>query len=543
MQTAWIYIRVSTEEQANSGYSQRSQQDRLEKFCLLNNLSILDVYFEDHSAKTFDRPVWKMLMVKLQKFPALRPNLILFTKWDRFSRNVGEAYYMISRLNQLGIELKAIDQEIDMSIPENKILLAVYLATSEAENGRRSLNIKQGIYRARQEGRWTAHAPLGYLNVSINGQKNVVVKQPEATSIRNIFAEILRNSFCIRSLYKIARENGLCCSESQFWRVLKNPFYCGFVNVGAFEQQDEHLVTGKHEPLVSQNIFYQVQNILSTRKHKTIRSTDNGQLMFKGVLVCPICKRRLTGSGSKGRSKRYFYYHCRYPCTFRTRADELNITFINMLNKLEPQKPYVEIYKEVVINVRGDLYANQPVSKKTLRVEIDRSLERILNAKDLMTKGEIDSQDFLSIKEGCEKRINMFAEDFQHLSKDYVNRDKRLKKALQFFKNPYDLYTALPLPEKRLLLKLLFNDRIELMNSISSVDVINPLFQCICTIGNEISSLHKHYQTEDVSENINYLVGKITEIEAYYKRSASKIKSVSILNMLNKLAIIAEKHN
>ncbi|PSK93593.1 hypothetical protein B0I18_102563 [Taibaiella chishuiensis] len=43
------------------------------------------------------------------------------------------------------------------------MILALYLATSEVENDRRALNIKQGIHKAKQEGRWTSHAPKGYV--------------------------------------------------------------------------------------------------------------------------------------------------------------------------------------------------------------------------------------------------------------------------------------------------------------------------------------------------------------------------------------------
>lgn len=38
------------------------------------------------------------------------PHRILFTRWDRFSRNTANAYYMISHLQKLGIEPQATDQ-------------------------------------------------------------------------------------------------------------------------------------------------------------------------------------------------------------------------------------------------------------------------------------------------------------------------------------------------------------------------------------------------------------------------------------------------
>lgn len=128
MSTATLYIRVSTDEQALTGYSQRNQLERLTKYCLFHTIEVGDIIFEDYSAKTFKRPAWSAMMHKIRKHKAVRPNLILFTKWDRFSRNIGEAYYTIAQLQHLNIEAQATDQELDMSIPESLVTLSVYLS-------------------------------------------------------------------------------------------------------------------------------------------------------------------------------------------------------------------------------------------------------------------------------------------------------------------------------------------------------------------------------------------------------------------------------
>jgi len=58
MKVADLYIRVSTDEQADKGYSQRSQEEVLRRYCEINNITIRKTIFEDHSAKTFIRPQW-----------------------------------------------------------------------------------------------------------------------------------------------------------------------------------------------------------------------------------------------------------------------------------------------------------------------------------------------------------------------------------------------------------------------------------------------------------------------------------------------------
>lgn len=88
MRKADLYIRVSTDEQADKGYSQRDQEDRLRKYCEIKGISVRDVYIEDHSAKSFKRPEWQKYLSNLRKTKNNKAgSIILFTKWDRFSRN------------------------------------------------------------------------------------------------------------------------------------------------------------------------------------------------------------------------------------------------------------------------------------------------------------------------------------------------------------------------------------------------------------------------------------------------------------------------
>lgn len=110
------------------------------------------VIYEDFSAKTFQRPAWTQLLVQYKRAKKRSVDLLLFTKWDRFSRNAGDAYQMINILRKLGTYPQAIEQPLDLSIPENKMMLAFYLAAPELENDRRALNTFHGMRRARKEG-------------------------------------------------------------------------------------------------------------------------------------------------------------------------------------------------------------------------------------------------------------------------------------------------------------------------------------------------------------------------------------------------------
>jgi len=68
------------------------------------------VILEDHSAKTFNRPEWANLLRDLKERKG-QVNLVLFTEWDRFNRNAGDAYQMINTLRKLEVEPQAIEHE------------------------------------------------------------------------------------------------------------------------------------------------------------------------------------------------------------------------------------------------------------------------------------------------------------------------------------------------------------------------------------------------------------------------------------------------
>ena len=125
MKSAYLYVRVSTDEQKRKGYSIVEQKDRLVKHCGLYNTKIKGIFREDFSAKDFNRPEWKKLVKAIRKNKRRPLENILFIKWDHFSRNVEYTYQMIRTLKELNVQTMAIDQPIDFDIPESILMLAV----------------------------------------------------------------------------------------------------------------------------------------------------------------------------------------------------------------------------------------------------------------------------------------------------------------------------------------------------------------------------------------------------------------------------------
>ena len=95
---------------------------------------------------------------------------------------------MINILRKLGVEPQGIEQPLDLTILENKMMLAFYLAAPEVENDRRALNTFHGMRRVRKEGRYMGYAPAGYVNkVKEDGIKYIAFDQPEASILKCSF--------------------------------------------------------------------------------------------------------------------------------------------------------------------------------------------------------------------------------------------------------------------------------------------------------------------------------------------------------------------
>jgi site-specific DNA recombinase len=462
MSVAILYIRVSTDEQAVKGYSQRSQAERLVKYCSLHNIEVFDTIFEDFSAKTFNRPQW-MKFFETLKTENTKINLVLFTSWDRFSRNIADAYSMIQKLKRLGIDPQAIDQPIDLEIPESKIMLAMYLATSEVENDRKSKSIRLGIHKAKQEGKWMGKAPLGYQNrQSAAGRKYIELKEPEASLLRTAFEMIARDEYSINYIYKMIVSAGLKCSRSNFSTLIKNPVYCGHIIIPEFEIEKRYVLDGIHERLISILLFEKVQEVLNRRRKKAPKKyVLSEHLILRGILLCPNCGKTLTGSGSMGRYNKYYYYHCSSGCKFRTRADRVNEQFIFFLKKLNAQEPYVELSEMILKDISREGHEKNSADQSQLTLRVEKLLDRIINARDLFSKGDIDYDDYMTIRLHCQDHIKTGIKELQQLAVNSVipistlNRNYPLNEIYEFYKDADILskrqFIGLVFPEKVLL--------------------------------------------------------------------------------------------
>jgi len=475
---AILYIRVSTDEQAEKGNSLAHQQDMLRKYCAINNIEIVGFYKEDFSAKTFERPEFNKILSFLRKNKSAA-ELLLFLKWDRFSRNAPEAYSMISQLHKLGIEPQAIEQPLNMEIPEQKFLLALYLTAPEVENDRRALNIIAGIRRAMKDGRYMGSAAYGYKHGRNEANRPCILPSTkEQAFVQMAFEMMATGNYHIEELRHILNKKGMPLGRTRFWCLLRNPVYISKVCVPAYKQEPEMVVKGTHEAIIADALFYEVKDILEGRKRNLLVSPfcQKEELPLRGFLTCAKCGKTLTGSASKGRSARYYYYHCKNDCNERFKAGEANDAFYELLQSVSSNKKIFCSYELIMLDAYKKNGQDKSVELQQGKKEMETYQKRLDNAQTLMLDNQLDSVEYHKIKAKIEPEIERLAVKVSGLGRTNTNERDMIEYGFYFLNNIDKVFTSADLDRKRYFLGSTFPEKLVYENGFyRTANEDNPL--------------------------------------------------------------------
>jgi site-specific DNA recombinase len=503
----FLYIRVSTDEQADTGYSQRSQDEMLTKYCELNNMLVVEKYYEDHSAKNFNRPQFAKLLLQLKKHRGIA-ELVLFTKWDRFSRNAGDAYQMINTLNKLGVDPQAVEQPLNLEIPENKMMLAFYLAAPEVENDRRALNVFNGMRRAKKEGRYMGKAPIGYSNKIDSSGRKFIAANDKAPLVVWIFETLATGNFSAESVFTQAKAMGLLCKKNTYWNLLRNTGYCGLIKIKAYKTEEEQLLQGTHEAIISKELFFEVQDILDGKKKKQrTKITVDDRFPLRGFLTCPDCNKLLTASSSKGRKQYYHYYHCTSACGVRFKAEIINDKIVEELQKWKPNAAVAVLYKMILKDVYEQLQKQQLKELVFIKGEMKAAADRQNKALELLMQNVMEADDYRKVKKGCEQTIMLLEEKMASFA---TARDLQplIDKALSVLENVDAVYMNSNTLGKRSLIGSMFPDKLQFDGEHYRTTRINEAVRIIYNLGAAFSKIKmaQVVQLSDLCHEVNPLV-------------------------------------
>lgn len=465
MQRAILYIRVSTDEQADKGFSLASQEEQLRKYCQSTGIGVIHLFREDHSAKTFERPEFKK-MLTFCKQNSKDVDLLLFVKWDRFSRNTRDSYQMIHQFQKLGIETRAVEQPLDLNVPESKIMLAIYLASPEVENDRRALNVFNGMRKAKKEGRYVGTAPMGYINARDDRNRPIIKPNAIAQFIRTAFEEMATGMYAQEELRRIMVTKGFECSRNNFNRLLHNPLYAGNIYIAPFKDEPGCTVKGNHEPIISENLFQKVQAVIArSTPINTAKNTGRVEFPLRGLLKCCKCGKSLTGSSGLSKSgRRYFYYHCTKGCKEIYATEKVHKAFLEVLDNISSRHEVVDLYGELLrTSLAGDRLDNKGRIKK-LEEEIEVNKERISKAMQMMLDGQLEAPDYKAIKVRYENSNTLLLKECALLSDSGTDRVQHVNDSVNLLLNISNIYQEATVENKKRLVCLNFPEKLVFEN-------------------------------------------------------------------------------
>lgn len=300
MERAALYIRVSTEEQALHGLSIDAQTTALEEWAKANRVKVVGVYTDAGISARKPASKRPALQQLLQDVKAGKMDLIVFTKLDRWFRNIAEYYKVQEILDAHNVSWKAAHDDYEMDTASGRMKINIMLTVAQDEADRTSERIK-AVFASKKERRepCTGKVPTGY---KIEGKK--VVKDPEMEGPVSCFFESFLACHSTEKARRAVQERYGVLFTYYLCRLMlgKEAYY------GRFEGID-----GMCPAYITKEQF---EEIAANRRRAERKSTADRVYLFTGLLYCPVCGRRFgsrtyQSTAHPGGSLDGIYYNCR----------------------------------------------------------------------------------------------------------------------------------------------------------------------------------------------------------------------------------------
>lgn len=179
------YIRVSTEEQSQHGYSLEAQIEAVKKYCELQKWELVRIYRDDgYSGSSMERPGLQQL---LEDVPLGQFNVVVVWKLDRLSRNLKETLYLLDDvLEKNGICFTSIQEQFDTTTPIGKAVMQIIAVFAQLERDMITERMKFGKYQKARQGQFPGgHIFYGYKKDPSTGEFEI--SEEEARIVRLIY--------------------------------------------------------------------------------------------------------------------------------------------------------------------------------------------------------------------------------------------------------------------------------------------------------------------------------------------------------------------
>lgn len=365
---AALYVRVSTEEQAEHGLSLADQKTTLEAYAKANNMKIVGMFADEgiSARKSYTkRPACCRLLEYVKSGDV---DVILFIKLDRWFRNIAGYYKVQEILDKYKVDWIATEERYDTTTANGRLSLNIRLSVAQDRADRASERVKF-VFRgkvARGEAIGCNFA-LGYKR-----EGNCwVIDEEKAEIVRDLF-NYYEDNLSIRAVMRYANDiYGISYSPRAVWWMLTNRAY-----VGEFRGNK-----GYCPPIISKEQFGRVQKLVESR---SVRRSPSGRIyLFSGLMRCPVCGKMLVCQYSH--VGKCTYYKCpdaynKKGCTNRKMIRE---------SRLEQQ---------IIEQISGDMESMRPrtqqAKKAPPKIEREKIVKKLKKLKDLYLNDLISLDDY-----------------------------------------------------------------------------------------------------------------------------------------------------
>ena len=433
------YIRVSTAEQVSKDNSLPAQKLELNAWTEQNGAKCVAVYADEGKSASKQLHKRKEIHRMLQDIRDDKIDLVIFTRFDRFTRNPEDYFKVMETFNAKGVQWKAINQpELDLNTNMGQMLIMFYLGINKQESNNISERGKATAGVRIQKGLPITGAhnlPLSHtIGTDEHGHKRVI-KDPEKEEIVWAYIDHFEKHHSKRGATRHVNDLfGVDHDYKTYNNMMKNTLMYGH-----YKGNDNYC-----EPYVTKERWESWQTI-SKKNIWHRRSSDDVVYIFTQLVICGCCNTRMTGSTSTARGQKYYYYRCNKSmlsglCEHKKSLSEAKLEKY-LLAQIKPEiEKYIAEYEIAIA---------QPVQRpKVDRVKkLEQELERV---NYQFQKNRISVEKYDEQYEDLVKRIAEARAEEEASEKPPAPKD--LEPLREFLKmDMLSLYPGLSREEKRVL--------------------------------------------------------------------------------------------
>ncbi len=309
-----VYVRVSTDDQRDNGYSIDSQLRMIKEYCEKNDYSIIDVYNDaGHSGKDLMRPEMQRLLADIK---SKKIDKLIAIKVDRLTRNNYDGFWLLNYCEEHDVKIELILEPYDVSTANGEMIFGMNLVFGQRERKEIGARTKRAMEEMALEKIHPSKAPYGYIRNKETG--HLEIDPIEAQVVKEIFG-LCKQGKSTKSIATIMKDNNAYLKQGKWasdrvYKILTNSIYLGIFEYGKYKRKPQDILRVENycEPIIDEITWNTTRNVLVKNKHSNYGEYIH---LFSGLVKCPICGNIMSSSESfkypNGKLKVYYHLRCK----------------------------------------------------------------------------------------------------------------------------------------------------------------------------------------------------------------------------------------